>query len=145
VSILSCLRSAFEPYRASYSPNGFADTVLTPETIQRRLSAMAVFAAVAASGEIIGTIACALVDSAEGHLRGMAVLPRWQGHGVAEKLLLSAEAELARQGCRRITLDTTAPLRRAIRFYEKHGYRASGRVSNFFGMPLYEYVKQPKP
>ena len=29
----------------------------------------------------------------------------------------------------------------AIRFYERNGYVASGRVGDFFGMPLYEYLK----
>jgi len=52
-----------------------------------------------------------------------------------------AEAHLRQQGCARITLDTTEPLRRAMRFYEKHGYRPSGRITDFFGMPLHEYVK----
>jgi len=28
-----------------------------------------------------------------------------------------------------------------MRFYEKHGYRRSGKVSDFFGMPLVEYAK----
>jgi hypothetical protein len=28
-----------------------------------------------------------------------------------------------------------------MRFYEKHGYRRSGKVGGFFGMPLYEFVK----
>lgn len=26
-------------------------------------------------------------------------------------------------------------------FYEKHGYRRSGTIRDFFGMPLFEYVK----
>ena len=34
--ILECLRSSFEPYRESYTPGGFADTVLAPETIGQR-------------------------------------------------------------------------------------------------------------
>jgi hypothetical protein len=38
-------------------------------------------------------------------------------------------------------LDTTEPLQRAMGFYEKHGYRRSGKVSDFFGMPLVEYQK----
>jgi ribosomal protein S18 acetylase RimI-like enzyme len=71
----------------------------------------------------------------------MAVLPECQGKGVAEALLRAAEDELRRRGCTCITLDTTAPLQRAIRFYERHGYRASGKVGDHFGMPLYEYVK----
>ena len=38
--------------------------------------------------------------------------------------------------------DTTEPLRPAVRFYERNGYRASGRVTDFFGMPIFEYVKR---
>jgi GNAT superfamily N-acetyltransferase len=102
---------------------------------------MAVFVAVTLAGEIVGTIGCAAVSPEEGHIRGMAVLPGWQGAGLARELLQTAESELRVQGCRRITLDTTQPLERAMRFYEKNGYRRSGKVSDFFGMPLFEYVK----
>jgi hypothetical protein len=45
-------------------------------------------------------------------------------------------------GCRRVTLDTTLPLTAAIKFYENNGYRKSGQVTDFFGMPLLEYVKE---
>jgi hypothetical protein len=40
--ILACLREAFEPYRASYTPGAFQDTVLAPKTIGERLAAMTV-------------------------------------------------------------------------------------------------------
>jgi GNAT superfamily N-acetyltransferase len=70
-------------------------------------------------------------------------LPEWQGRGIAEKLLHAAETVLAGRGCSRVTLDTTEPLHRATRFYEKHGYFASGKSTDFFGMPLHEYVKKP--
>ena len=80
------------------------------------------------------------VHSREGHIRGMAVLSEWQGSGLASKLLASAESELRALGCScRITLDTTAPLRPAIRFYEKHGSHRSGKVTDFFGMELFEF------
>jgi GNAT superfamily N-acetyltransferase len=69
-------------------------------------------------------------------------VPVWQGRGVAEALLESAEAELIGRKCNRITLDTTEPLERAMRFYERHGYRRSGKVSDFFGMRLHEYAKE---
>jgi GNAT superfamily N-acetyltransferase len=132
---------AFEPYRTSYTPEAFTDTVLTLETVRHRLSCMHIFVAASEAGDVVGTIACSVLDADEGHLRGMAVLPEWQGRGIAEKLLQSAEAELAAQKCSRITLDTTRPLKRAMRFYERHGYRPSGKVTDFFGMPLHEYVK----
>jgi RimJ/RimL family protein N-acetyltransferase len=139
--ILDCLRAAFEPYREAYSPGAFEDTVLTPGTIGHRLASMAVFVASADRGEVVGTIASGLVGEGEGHLRGMAVSPDWQGRGVAEELLTAAEAELRRAGCDRASLDTTRYLGRAIRFYEANGYRASGKVGDFFGMELIEYVK----
>jgi GNAT superfamily N-acetyltransferase len=74
----------------------------------------------------------------------MAVLPSFQGAGIAQQLLDRAQAELLAQKCVRITLDTTAPLKRAIRFYQTNGYRSSGHVTDFFGMWLYEYVEYLK-
>jgi len=139
--ILACLREAFKDYRHSYTPDAFLDTVLTPETIHERLAKMIVFVAVSPSRQIAGTIACNVVNHDEGHLRGMAVCLAWRGTGLAAQLLSHAESELRRRKCARITLDTTEPLKRAMRFYEKHGYRRSGKISDFFGMPLFEYQK----
>ena len=140
-AILKCLEAAFEPYRAGYTPDAWLDTVLTPQTLQDRLSSMRVLVAVSPQAGIVGTLALS-VNAGEGHLRGMAVLPAWQGQGISSALLLAAEAELQAQHCIRITLDTTEPLERAMRFYEKHGYRRSGRITDFFGMRLHEYVKE---
>jgi ribosomal protein S18 acetylase RimI-like enzyme len=139
--VLRCLSAAFEPYRDQYSADAWRDTVLSAETIHDRLSSMSVLVAVTPAGEIVGTIASQVVSPEEGHLRGMAVLPAWQGAGVAGALLKAAERRLGAGRCARISLDTTAPLARAIRFYEHHGFCSSGRVRDFFGMPLFEYVK----
>jgi GNAT superfamily N-acetyltransferase len=139
-AILKCLAAAFAPYRTQYSPAAFADTVLGDETIHARLQQMHVLVATAA-GNVVGTISGA-THVEEGHLRGMAVLPEWRGSGIAAKLLAGIEAWLRSQGCTRITLDTTLPLQPAMRFYEKNGYRRSGNISDFFGMPLLEYIKQ---
>ena len=139
--ILNCLHQAFEPYRERYTREGFLDTVLTPETLEQRLRTMAIFVARDLSGAIVGTIGCNRVDDSDGHIRGMAVLDAWQGRGVAQQLLEAAESELRTLGCRRATLDTTEPLQRAISFYKKNGYQATGKVEDFFGMPLFEYAK----
>ena len=139
--IIACLSAAFEVYRDSYTLAAFADTVLTPETIQRRLQEMTVFVETQESGVIVGTIACSVVNLEEGHIRGMAVLPTAQGSGVAGRLLAHAEAYFRQRNCERISLDTTAPLKKAIRFYKRSGFSPSGKVQDFFGMPLYEYVK----
>jgi ribosomal protein S18 acetylase RimI-like enzyme len=68
----------------------------------------------------------------------MAVHPAWNGTGLSNSLLLTAENELRKAGCKIITLDTTEPLNRAIRFYEKIGFRPTGKIGRFYGMPLLE-------
>ena len=139
--IQRCLVAAFERFKTLYTPEAFADTVPTPSGLQERLATICLFVA-EYEERVIGTIGCNKLNAEEGHLRGMAVLPDWQGSPVAAALLAAAEAEMRRQGCTRLTLDTTEPLLRAMRFYEKHGFRRSGRVADFFGMRLHEYVKQ---
>jgi GNAT superfamily N-acetyltransferase len=138
-AILGCLASAFEPYRAQYTPPAFADTVLTESTLQLRMKQMHVLVATV-SGHLVGTVAGAC-QGEDAHLRGMAVLPECRGLGVAVRLLGEIEEWTRAQGCRRITLDTTLPLQAAIRFYEKNGYSRSGTIYDFFGMPLIEYFK----
>lgn len=140
-AILECLRSAFAPYRESYTPEAFLDTVLTPDAFRHRLLEMSVVVATSISGEVVGTIAYKVLEGGEGHLRGMAVHPAWHGTGLSNSLLLTAENELRKAGCKLITLDTTEPLNRAIRFYEKNGYRPTGKIGRFYGMPLLEYSK----
>jgi predicted N-acetyltransferase YhbS len=133
-AIVDCMREAFAPYKEQYTPGAFEDTV--PDSIVDRLKTMTVFVATY-DDQIIGTISC----DAHGHLRGMAVRAAWRGKGVAAKLIHAAEDALRKQQCKLVTLDTTEPLARARHFYEKHGYRKSGRTSDFFGMTLTEYVK----
>lgn len=104
---------------------------------------MTAFVATDAEGGVIDTIAGGVAGGKnEGHLCGMAVLPEWQGCGVAERLLSAVEDRLRSLACSRITLDTTEPLQRAARFYLNHGYRTSGKVTDFFGMQLFEYAKE---
>ncbi len=139
--MISCLAAAFAPYESQYTPAAYADTVPAAEAAERRLREMTVLVAEDASG-VVGTIAAAAVGAGEGHVRGMAVRSAHQGRGLAERLLGAAEEELLRRGCSRVTLDTTQPLRRAIRFYERSGYRPTGAARDFFGMPLLEYAKE---
>ena len=141
--ILRCLHAAFEPYRALYTREGFQDTVLDAETLRGRLASMTVLVA-AEHERVVGTVAYS-VRGSEGHLRGMAVLPERQGSDIAAGPLSRAEADLRGLGCTRLTLDTTEPLRRAIRFYERRGFAPTGRVADFFGMPLHEYARSLAP
>jgi ribosomal protein S18 acetylase RimI-like enzyme len=140
-AILQCLRDAFEPYRSQYSPQAWLDTVMTPDALLHRLTSMTVLVAVSMHGNVVGTIGGAVVSTSEGHLRGMAVSPQWHGRGIAQRLLEAMEKHLLAKGCTRISLDTTEPLRRAMHFYEKNGFTRTGKITDFFGMPLIEYAK----
>lgn len=141
---LNCLAAAFEPYRKDYTAGAFADTILDATTLRERMRQIQVIVAISESAtsesKIVGTVAGG-VSGDEGHLRGMAVQPELRGAGVAGQLLSAIEAWLREQGCKRVTLDTTLPLKAAMRFYEKNGYVRSGMTSDFFGMVLVEYVK----
>ena len=140
--IAACLRRAFEPYQQRYTAEAYRATVLTAAGVVERMQTMTTFVARTGDGAIVGTVAAEAMQEATGHLRGMAVDPSSQGAGVADLLLEAAEQHLRSRGCSRVTLDTTAPLTRAIRFYERQGYRPSGHVGTYFGMQLFEYVKQ---
>ena len=138
-AISGCLEAAFALYRERYTPEAYADTVPDAQGVLGRMREMNLFVAVS-DGTIVGTLG-SMVNGSEGHLRGMAVRPEWQGTGVASGLLAVVETELQKSGCNSITLDTTEPLESATRFYENHGYSRSARAADFFGMPLYEYRK----
>ncbi len=140
--ILECLRAAFGEYRADYTEGAYLDTVLTAESVETRLSKSTVFVAVDGMQQVVGTVGCSQADEQEGHIRGMAVRPEWQGAGVARQLLQHVEKELRQRKCSRVSLDTTEPLRRAMRFYERNGYERSGKIADFFGMALIGYVKK---
>jgi N-acetylglutamate synthase-like GNAT family acetyltransferase len=140
-AVLECLLAAFAPYRKSYTPEAFSDTVVTADAFRRRLSEMSVYVATSSSGEVVGTIAYKILQGGKGYLRGMAVLPQWHGTGLSVSLLESVEDKLRKAGCKTITLDTTEPLTRAIRFYEKNGFLPTGKIECFFGMRLLEYSK----
>ncbi len=139
-SICACLNAAFEPFRSQYTPAAFDDTVPSLGAMRERMAHMKVYVAITSNGEVVGTIASGMKRE-EGHLRGMAIHPRWQGRGIAEQLLDTAENDVLANGCNRVTLDTTLPLQRAIRFYRKNGFVPTGGVIDFFGMPLHEYAK----
>jgi ribosomal protein S18 acetylase RimI-like enzyme len=140
-AILHSLRAAFEPYRSQYTRQAWLDTVMTQDTLLQRLSSMTVLVAVGAQDNAVGTIGGAVVSAFEGHLRGMAVPPQWHGCGIAQRLLEAMEKHLLAKGCTCISLDTTEPLLRAMRFYEKNGFTRTGKITDFFGMPLIEYAK----
>lgn len=141
VKVVDCLHAAFAPYESTYTPGAYRDTTLSLSTMEERFAEMLVLVATDGDGEIVGTISLRREPDSSGHLRGMAVAPGWQGTGLAAGLLGAAENALRDQRCVTVHLETTEPLHRAMRFYERNGFQRTGRVTDFFGMTLIEYSK----
>lgn len=68
------------------------------------------------------------------HLYWICVDPAAQGSGVGQALQAAAEALAAAQGGERLVLETSGrpDYARARRFYERAGYRAVGRIADFY-------------
>ncbi|MFX1376061.1 MAG: GNAT family N-acetyltransferase [Promethearchaeota archaeon] len=136
------LLAAFEEYRCYYSPEGFADTVLSEKAVLERIKNMRIYIAIDQNNEIIGTIGWKKLSEKEGHIRGMAVHPKRQGNrSPASDLLKIVERDARSQGCTFLTLDTTEVLQRAQNFYRKHGFDKTGKTGDFFGVLVYEFKK----
>ncbi|MFW9940538.1 MAG: GNAT family N-acetyltransferase [Candidatus Thorarchaeota archaeon] len=135
--------AAFEEFRDFYSPEGFADTVMSENVALERLKNMTLFVAVIQNNKMIGTVGWKRISEKEGHIRGMAVHPKFQGkNSPAADLLKEVENDALSQGCTFLTLDTTEILKRAQHFYKKHGFKETGKTGDFFGSTIYEFKKE---
>lgn len=95
------------------------------EAEQRRLSQ--------AVAETLGRIIVAEVDgisvgwcsrsARRAYIPFLFVMPELQGHGIGSMLLQRMESMLELEGAERVQLETPADNVRAVRFYEKQGYR----------------------
>ncbi|WEK06266.1 MAG: GNAT family N-acetyltransferase [Candidatus Devosia phytovorans] len=86
-----------------------------------------------AVGETLSRIIVAEVDgiavgwcsrsSRRAYIPYLFVMPELQGHGIGSRLLRRMESMLELEGAERVQLETPADNVRAVRFYEKQGYR----------------------
>ncbi len=84
-------------------------------------------------GEVVGMVSLLFtVSTAEGAaacwLEDLVVRPDGRGHGLGSRLLQHAVAYAQANGFARITLLTDRINEKAIRFYERHGFRRSEMV-----------------
>lgn len=71
-------------------------------------------------GIVVGWCSCA---SGRSYIPYLFVIPEMQGHGIGASLLDRMEMMLELQGAERVHLETPADHVRAVRFYERQGYR----------------------
>ena len=139
-SIATVLHQSFVEYESSYTPEGFAATTPTSDQILRRMMEGPVWVAVD-DDLILGTVSVA-PEGESLYIRGMAILPAARGYGIGELLLRHVESYAYARNHKRLFLSTTPFLSRAIRLYERFGFRRSSEGPHeLFGTPLFTMEK----
>jgi ribosomal protein S18 acetylase RimI-like enzyme len=124
-AIADVIRAAFEPYRGRLNPSPSALNE-TAKSIGERLTREPALAA-EADGRIVGCVFMTLRESEELYVGRLAVLPGWQGRGLARRLMNSAEAIARDRGRRSMSLGVRMALTENIAFFERLGFRETGR------------------
>jgi len=138
-SVASALSESFAEYRPLYTPEGYAATTPSAEQIRARWDEGPVWVALR-DRRVVGTVS-AVPRGRELYVRSMAVVPSARGRSAGELLLRRVEEFALAHGHERLTLTTTPFLSRAIRLYERAGFRPTGRALELFGTPLFEMSK----
>ena len=134
-SIVSVLAESFIEYQRFYTKEGYAVTTPKSIVIQDRLSEGEMWVALL-KGEVVGTVSVVPQGKAL-YVRSMAILPAARGNRIGEKLLKHIEELATANGYECLLLSTTPFLDRAIRLYEKFGFRRNGEPPHdLFGTPL---------
>jgi GNAT superfamily N-acetyltransferase len=143
-SIASVLYESFIEYKALYTDEAFAATAPASEQIQNRMSEGPIWVAVR-DDAIVGTMS-AVSRSGSLYIRGMAVIPSARGLGIGESLLKQVENFDSSHSYKRVILSTTPFLARAIRLYERMGFRRSDKgPHDLCGTPLFAMEKRVEP
>ncbi|MDQ3929003.1 MAG: GNAT family N-acetyltransferase [Chloroflexota bacterium] len=143
-TIAELLHTSFVEHKASYTEEAFAATTPTADRIQKRMNEGPVWVAVH-HATIVGTVSAVPKGEAL-YVRGMAVLPTARGQRIGELLLEQVEGFARAHGYKRLFLSTTPFLDRAIRLYERCGFRRSDEgPQELFGTPLFTMDKTLEP
>lgn len=141
VAVAEVLARAFAGYAPRYTPEALAATTPPPAVLRARMAEGPVWMA-EHGGAAVGTVGA--VRAGRGvYVRSMAVVPEAVGQGIGRKLLAAAEAFAAAEGAGRLFLSTTPFLDRAIRLYERAGFRRTAAgPHDLLGTPIFTMEKQ---
>ena len=134
------IRESFCEHEPAYTAEAFDIATAKKHEIENRIKEWAVWVAVAANA-IVGTVS-AHSEGPALHIRSMAVHPSMRGQGIGKLLLARVEDFACANGYKRLILNTTPFMNRAIRLYEAFGFRFTGTERNWFGTPIRTMTKE---
>ena len=108
-----------------FEPDGLDADILAPEA-HYAAGGGAFYVATDAGGRIVGTAALQLTGPASGEIRKMFLLPEARGNGIGRALLEAVLVAARVRRLERVTLTTRHRYDRAIRLYERAGFRLVG-------------------
>jgi putative acetyltransferase len=139
-AIASLLADAFSEYRPLYTSEGYSATAITSAQVEERISEGPLW--VALSNEmVVGTVSV-IARKGSLYVREMAVRRAARGQRIGELLLAEVEKFADAEGIKRLFLSTTPFLDRAIRLYERLGFRRIDEgPQELYGTPLFTMEK----
>jgi ribosomal protein S18 acetylase RimI-like enzyme len=139
--IHSILAEAFAPYRKRYTEKAYNVTVVSKKEIENRLNDQNALILVAQlHKDIVGTAAIKMYSD-NLYLQSMAVRPGVQRKGIGMLILGEIEKRARETGVDELSLECYEPLTKAIRVYEKFGFRKTGRRRPYYGITIFEMKK----
>jgi ribosomal protein S18 acetylase RimI-like enzyme len=143
--ILRVLSHAFEPYKGYYTEEAHKATILNHQEIENRIRDKKVEILVALYENIIvGTITLRFEKNGNIYLQSMAIIPNYQGKGVGKQMLERVEITAKQRKGTTMSLECYYLLKKAVDFYKKSGFYITGRKRNYYGIQIFEMVKELK-
>ncbi len=83
-------------------------------------------------GKVIGYVMAYLRPDLEGHIMSIAVDPQYRGSGIGSALLSEVIERLIKKGARYIGLEVRVSNEKAIKLYERFGFRRIKRIIGYY-------------
>ena len=139
-AIVTVLQKSFATYEHLYTTEAYRATVPPPPGILERMEEGPLWVALL-DDAVVGT-ASAVVTEEGCYIRGMGVIPDARGHRIGWKLLEAIDRFAHEGELTRLYLSTTPFLDRAIRLYERYGFRRTDDGPfDLHGTPLFTMEK----
>ena len=138
--IVRILCSAFQEFKGKYTSGAFEATVISSGEVKMRMKNGIVWIA-SMENEAVGTASGKIIANTF-YIQGMAVLPNARGMKVGYFLLKTIEEYARINNCNELLLNTTPYLNKAIKLYEKFGFKIINKPPyDLFKTPLFSMKK----
>jgi putative acetyltransferase len=125
VAAAAVVRQVLHEHGLAFDPHGLDADILAPGA-RYNAGGGAFFVAVDGTDRVVGTAGLLRTGPTSGEVRKMFLLPEARGQGVGRALLDAVLGAARARGLERLTLTTRSRYGRAIRLYERAGFRPAG-------------------